>query len=163
ERAITAETLRDDTLDYLSSLNGNNSTSPRAVELSKKLYHILIGSIDPNPQEQNRLCIIPEKFLCYLPFSSLISPDTGKYLIENRPIFYAGSLNVLLECSWEASRKPRINESILSIGDPSFDREAYAGLQRLDAADREAREIAKKFESSICFIGPDASKSAFLQ
>lgn len=163
EKNITAESMRSDTLEYLVSLTGGESASPRGVELSKRLHQILIGSLEANPNNQERLCIIPDKFLTYLPFSSLISPDTGKYLIEKRPIFYAASLNVLLETSRAAGNKPRFDGPVLSVGDPSFDRDVYPNLRRLDGADREARMIAEKFEPSTFLVGPGATKSAFLR
>ncbi len=63
-----------------------------------------------------------------------------------------------------ARNKERINsESVLSIGNPDFDREENPNLPDLRAAETEAKTIAESYRHSIELIGSDATKDRFLQ
>lgn len=161
EKQITAEALENDVRSYVSSLRKDGAESQKVSrELGGKLYEILLGTVEERLGPGQVLCIIPDKFLYYLPFVSLISPESGKYLVESRAVFYAPSLNVLWHCSEEAKRKTQSDgEGILSIGNPTFDSQNYPGLPTLQAAEREAREVADLFGGKpTCLIGPEATK-----
>src|SRR5205085_323060 len=79
-------------------------------------------------------------------------------------VFYAPSLNVLLVCSENAKRKAQTNqETILSIGNPTFDRQIYPNLPMLQNAEREAREIGSLFSRPTYLLGQQANKSDVLR
>jgi CHAT domain-containing protein len=105
------------------------------------------------------ICIIPDKFLHRLPFGALVSPATGKYLIEEWTIFYAPSLNVLWHCSEAGrTRAPSGHGPMLSIGNPAFDFKTYPDLPPLRSAEREARSVAELYDHSSPLLGPRATK-----
>jgi CHAT domain-containing protein len=68
------------------------------------------------------------KALHQLAFATLVSP-AGSYLLEHHPLLYAPSVSVLVLATENARRKNRdIKESLLSIGNPEFDREDNPNL-----------------------------------
>ncbi|HKC62842.1 MAG TPA: CHAT domain-containing protein, partial [Pyrinomonadaceae bacterium] len=165
EKEISADTLEADVQSYVNSLKEENAESRQiSLELGTKLYGILIGPAEKNLGAEQKLCIIPDKFLYYLPFAALTSPGNGKYLIENWALFYAPSLNVLSRCS-EIAQKREFADSgaILSIGNPTFDRQIYPNLPTLDAAEREAREVASLFNKPVSLLGSEADKISTLR
>ena len=164
EREITAEVLEAEVNHYLNSLKGDAFGSPRPLrELSEKLYGLLLGQVEGELTPGQQVCIIPDKFLYQLPFAALVSPTTGKFFIEAHAVSYAPSLNVLDRCSEMASRmySPE-RESVLSIGNPSFDSRAYPKLSNLPAAEREARAVAELYENATLLVGPQADKVSAL-
>ncbi|HMG76634.1 MAG TPA: CHAT domain-containing protein [Pyrinomonadaceae bacterium] len=162
EREIAPETLKDQVLNYAQALSQRGSGLTEV--LGKELYAKLLGPVSKDIPSDNRLCIIPDKFLCYLPFGALTSPQTGRYLIEDWAVFYAPSINVLWECTRAANEWPHADQgSIVSIGNPNFDRVSYPMLRPLTAAEREASAISHAFRSSICLLGPDANKETVLR
>jgi len=62
-------------------------------EIARGLYNYLIKPIEQNFVGKQKLIIIPEGILGYLPFETLIAPD-GKYLIEKYDIQYVQSATV---------------------------------------------------------------------
>lgn len=125
--------------------------------ISKELFEFLI----PTNLERNKtLCIVADKSLHQIPFASLQSAN-GKYLIEEFPLIYSPSSSVFLTLS-ENSRLKNVNESILSIGNPKFNREDNSGLSDLPEAEIEAAEIVKNYKKSATLIGDEATKVSFL-
>src|SRR5947209_4301280 len=106
EKEITADSLKADVQSYIDSLKeGPNESSHASLELGAKLYETLLMPVAKTLRGGQSLCFIPDKFLNYLPFAALVSPESGRYLIEDWSIFYAPSLNVMLSCSENARRK----------------------------------------------------------
>jgi CHAT domain-containing protein len=101
---------------------------------------------------------VPDKSLL-LPFAALASPDTGKFLIEKYRLVVSPSANVFMACSRDAMRKERMtgSESVLSVGNPSFSREAYRDLSDLPSAAREAEQVAVAYRSEA-LLGPGANE-----
>jgi CHAT domain-containing protein len=143
----------------VSSASG--SRSPETAKANTDLYSILIQPIERFLDDQKVLCIVPDKLLNYLPFSALISPASGKYLIERYQLELAPSSSMFLICSASARQRSGIKrERLLSIGNPSFDRAAYPFLADLPSAAREAEAIAKYYPSAIVFLGDNARRSS---
>jgi CHAT domain-containing protein/tetratricopeptide (TPR) repeat protein len=162
ERQVAAETLEENVLTFVRTLRDGHSEADR-ISSGKDLYRILIGSAENGRQEQDELCLIPDKFLYYLPFAALTSPESGRYLIEEGALFYAPSFNVMWNCSQEAQRHSQLGqESIVSVGNPSFDYETYP-LPTLKAAEREGKEITRNFSKATYLSGLTANKKNFLR
>ncbi|HKS26482.1 MAG TPA: CHAT domain-containing protein [Pyrinomonadaceae bacterium] len=160
EKRLSADTIEADINVYLDSLR----TGRVATESGAKLYDILLGSAIETIEPGKKVCIIPDKFLYRLPFAALISPSSGKYLIEERALLYAPSMSVLWYCTAAASRKGTNGQgTVLSIGNPTFNRRAYPDLLPLEAAEREAREVAKLYMPSIQLLGREATKAETLR
>jgi CHAT domain-containing protein/predicted Zn-dependent protease len=164
ESDVPADVLRERVARYVSSLTGERSGAARPAEaLGAQLFETLLGPVARQIRPGDVVCIIPDKYLHRLPFAALISPGTGRYVVQDFTVFYAPSLNVLLDCS-EASRAKAAPESgrLLSIGDPAFDLVTYPDLSPLRSAEREAREVAALYQRHTLLPGPEAVKERVL-
>jgi CHAT domain-containing protein len=158
EKQITAADLEKKIDAYRASIVGKGSPA-EIMQAGQDLYELLIPQ-DLAPEKQ--LCLVPDKSLHQLPFATLVS-RTGKYLLEDYALFYAPSASVLVLASENARRKEQAtNESLLSIGNPDFDREDNPNLPDLLDAEAEAKVIALDYPKSLELLGSDATKEKFL-
>ena len=158
---VKANDLRALVSEYVKEISSGPGQTEKLRPLSHRLYETLLGPFITDLDPQKILCIIPDKALSYLPFAALISPVTQQYLVKEFVLLSAPSLNVLLRCTSAAKNHSNGNpETLLSIGNPSFDRQAYPELDDLPAASREAVGIASHYPRSYKLIGPDAVKTA---
>jgi CHAT domain-containing protein len=159
EKPITAADLEDKIDTYQASIAGKASAA-EIKEASRELYELLIP---PALSADRQLCLTPDKSLHQLAFATLVSPD-GKYLLEDFALFYAPSASLLVLATENARRKEQAtNESLLSIGNPDFDREENPNLPDLKAAETEAEAIAGGYRQSVELIGGKATKEKFLR
>ncbi len=158
EKQISATELEKKIIDYRQAILAKQSIET-LKEKSFELYKLLI----PQNLEANKtICIIPDKSLNSLPFASLAA-ENGKYLIEEFPVFYSPSASVLVLASENAKARENIaGESLLSIGNPSFDRTENPRLNDLPQAETEAKEISNNYLQKQTFIGEQATKEIFL-
>lgn len=157
EKAISEEELENKINVYRASIlekKGKNELEERASEL----FEILIPA---NIERGKTVCLIPDKFLNLLPFASLISAD-GKYLVEDFPVVYSASATVFVSATENAKKRNSTGETILSFGNPAFDRAENPSLPDLPDAETEARTIAGKYEKSLLFTGEKATRASFL-
>jgi CHAT domain-containing protein/tetratricopeptide (TPR) repeat protein len=165
EKEVPAEELGADVSSYVAALTKELSGRTESTNvLAGKLFERLLGPVVQTIKADDVVCIIPDKFLHRLPFAALISPATGKYLIEEWPIFYAPSLNTLWHFS-EAGRTkaPSGRGTVLSIGNPSFSFKVHPDLLPLQSAEKEARAIAELYDHSISLLGPQATKDRIIR
>lgn len=165
EKDVAVDALSTDVNSYVQALTTERiSPAATTTSLGAKLFETLIGPVVKTIKSGEVICVIPDKFLYRLPFAALISPDTGRYLVEQWAIFYAPSLNVLWHCT-EAGRTkaPSGRAPILSIGNPAFDFEAHPNLPPLRSAEREARAISELYDHSTLLLGPRASKDRIIR
>ena len=165
EKEVPADELEAEVNSYVDALTKELSgRTASARVLAARLFDILLGPAVQTIKSDDVVCIIPDKFLHRLPFATLISPATGKYLIEEWPIFYAPSLNVLLHCSEAARTKaPSGHGPILSIGNPAFDLKTHPDLAPLRAAEREALSVAELYDRSSPLLGSRATKERIIR
>lgn len=159
EKEVPADELEEEVSSYVDVLTKEPSGRPASINLlAAKLFDTLVGPVIHTIKADDVVCIIPDKFLHRLPFAALISPATGKYLIEEWTMLYAPSLNVLWHCS-EAGREkaPSGHGTILSIGNPAFDFKTYPDLPLLRSAENEARTVAELYGRSA-LLGSRATK-----
>jgi CHAT domain-containing protein/Tfp pilus assembly protein PilF len=127
---------------------------------STALYQILIEPIEHLLDPGKQLCIIPDKQLSKVAFPALISPRTGRYLIQDYALSSASSSSLFVKCSgWAAKKAAHTPERVLSVGDPHFDQGRY-GLSRLPATGRAAMQVADLYSLRIPLIGPQATERA---
>jgi CHAT domain-containing protein len=158
EKPITAVALQKKIEDYQIAVLSKAPVA-EVKQLGKELYQLLI----PTDLSDQELCLVPDTSLHQLPFASLVSPS-GKYLLEDFALFYAPSASVLVLATENAGHKDRItNESLLSIGNPDFDRDENPNLADLGSAAAEAKSIAGDYQGSIPLLGDEATKDRFLR
>lgn len=158
ERDVTAAALEKKIDDYRAAVVGKE-TAANLKPLAEELYRLLIP---PNLDARKQLCVVADKSLHQLAFSSLVSPS-GKYLLEDFALLYAPSASVLVLATENARRKATVeSESLLSIGNPDFDREENPNLADLQAAEAEAKTIAASYRKTLMLTGAEATKESFL-
>ena len=158
---IKASDLRAVASDYIKSISAGPRDDEKRRQLSRQLYGSLITPFQSQLDRQKALCIVPDKILSYVPFAALISPESHQYLVADFTLLSSPSLSVLLHSTAAAKiHGTGTSETLLSIGNPSFDHNEFPQLDDLPAAAKEADEIAKHYSRSYKFIGPRALKSA---
>jgi len=117
----------------------------------------------PYLDSSREICIIPNKMLFKLPFAALLSPES-KYFIEQFTFFYSPSSNVFILSTQKARERTWPgSETILSVGDPAFDKEQLPGLPELPESAKEAGDIASNYSSAKVLVNKSATKNAFRQ
>ncbi len=161
EADISSEDLEQKVSDYVKLVVEKNADA-EIKKSGKELYELLVKPIFSTLDLSKEVCLIPDKTLHKLPFASLISED-GKYLIENFKISYSPSASVFVFATEKAAEREKIkDERLLSIGNPSFDKEENANLAALPSAEEEAKKIAEFYPDKKQFYGSDAAKKPFL-
>ncbi len=127
------------------------------VELSKQLYVFLFGDIEKHIQNKEKLLILPDGILGYLPFETLIMPD-GRYLCEKYTIRYSQSLSVLNFIKQRFEDQKNISQiskdAMLAIGGAVYNEKTYdiemqdaiheAEILSAIAEDRDLQQIYEK-------------------
>lgn len=158
EKQISAAELEKKAFEFRQAVLARQ-TKENLSGKARELYEILIPK---NLDGNKTICLIPDKSLNSIPFAALLS-ETGKYLIEDFSVFYSPSASVFVLASENAKTKETVkNESLLSIGNPSFNRTENANLADLPQAEIEAKEIVKDYPSKQIFTGEKATKDIFL-
>jgi CHAT domain-containing protein/Flp pilus assembly protein TadD len=125
------------------------------------LYDLLIKPFEGLLETDKQLCIVPDKILNYLPFPALKSQASKRYLIEEQEsgLVLSPSSTLFVTSSHAASQRGSSeSETVLSVGDPVFDRKRFPNLNYLQSAAREARAIASCYQSPSLLIGAAATK-----
>lgn len=158
ENKINQEDLSKDVNEYRKNLTANSETE-KSRQTAEKLYDLLIKPVEKNLEKGAVICFVADKHLFQVPFASLVSPTSGKYLIEDFPVLLAPSATVFIEQTEHARRKnqPR-TETILSIGNPAFSRRQYPGLDDLPNAEKEAGKVADLYAEKIVLRNKQAGK-----
>lgn len=146
-----------------------NLTYPVA---SREFYDLLLKPAEPQIQGQSAICIIPDGVLWDAPFQAALS-KAGRYLIEDYPVYYAPSFNVLIEISKRKKEGRNCSsDSLLAFGNPFAETETVAKLRArqrgesfkpLPEAETEVRSLGQIFgqDRSKVFTGAAADEKTF--
>jgi CHAT domain-containing protein/tetratricopeptide (TPR) repeat protein len=128
---------------------------------AQELYTDLIGPLVPFLEPGKTVCIIPDGVLHYLPFAALVSPATGRYLVEDYPISTSPSASIFLRCLELGRQKSLSRSKLLAIGNPSVDPQFK--LAPLPFAEREVEQIARYYPMATKLLGSGASEDRVRQ
>ena len=158
EKPFKQDELENKILDYTKILIEKKDEAS-VTYAAKELYALLIEPLETALEKDKSLCIVADKSLFQLPFSSLISPKTNKYLIEDYALLSAPSATVFInETEISRQKSAAQGETVLSIGNPAFSNKEYIELKDLPSARREAEEIAPLYDSPRVFVDEEAVK-----
>jgi CHAT domain-containing protein len=162
--SISSKELTDKLTLYLKRISTpHDQNAPLALKGAGDLYEILVRPVEGMLDKGKSICIVPDKILSLLPFETIFSRESGKYLLEDYPIIYASSANLFLYCSEIARQKSGARpEELLSVGNPQFDRKLFPDLADLPAAASEAVRIADYYTKRSVFVNDKAVKTAIL-
>ncbi len=117
----------------------------------------MIGPIENYLDKSLILCVVPDKNLSFLPFAALVSPASGRHVIEDYRIQIAPSATIFIKTSQQAEELPaNKSEHVLVVGNPYFDREQFPELPDLPQARREAEQVAEVY-STKPLLGNEAT------
>lgn len=165
EKLISRQALNDQVHKFLNLVTRPSSNQEDLRRASITLYDTLITPVKQKLVTGKTLCIVPDKILNHLPFVALVSPDSGRYLIQDHALFFSPSSSVFIVNTQVANDKPAAaNEKLLSVGDPSFDRRAFPSLSDLPSAATEAETIARFYNPPVPTVltGKQARKGAVI-
>ncbi len=148
------------------------------IDLSRELYAELIEPLAEYIDDKERLIIVPDGPLYYLPFELLIADDTGRYLLEDFVISYLPTCALIPLLHERRERETGTLQSLMAFGDPLARPEESEDklialstepqlrnilMTPLPAASREVEEIALFFDPDEVLIltGDVATESAF--
>jgi CHAT domain-containing protein len=162
---VSSKKLTEKLSLYLNRISNPNDHDISWMQISAgNLYDILVRPVEGMLDKDKLVCIVPDKILYLLPFESLFSRDSGKYLLEEYSMIYAASANLFLYCSEQARRKSGARpEELLSVGNPQFERRLFPDLDDLRFAANEAASIAAYYPKHSVFVNDKAVKPAVLQ
>lgn len=146
----TIETLR-------SSLEGGEDGRSLRPPLAA-LYDRLVAPVESRlGGGDTTLVVVADGELASVPFSALYDRRRGRYLVEARPLRYAGSLRDAARAREGGASR---GEKPLLIADPEFDPRLHPGLARLPWARREVDSIAAAYPDHALLTDAEASREA---
>lgn len=158
EKQITSTEVEKKIEDYQELLvRGSPALALKGA--ARDLHQLLIP---PDLAADKQLCLVPDKSLHQLAFATLVSPE-GKFLLQTHTLFYSPSFSVLVLSTENARQREHRIESLLSVGNPDFDRDENPNLPDLKDAETEARTITADYQKSLELIGSEATKEKFLR
>jgi len=101
----------------------------KQAEQGEALFATLFGHLSSQIERGQRLIIVPDGLLHYLPFEALIY--NGRYLVEDHEISYNASASMLVQ--WQHSRgqaETRDRMELLAFGDPIFGLQMKASVTK---------------------------------
>lgn len=158
---VSAKNLFEKVADLVKDVSRPPVEDAEDQKVASELYDLLILPVRDQLDPAAELCLIPSKALFNLPFAALISPE-GKPLIAEFRLLYAPSANIFLSSTRTAVARAASDESLLAIGNPSFDVQKHKELSALQAAEVEVVQIAKMYPKARVLVRGAATKSAFL-
>lgn len=138
--------------DYISSLTESarkavqSNRSDEADRLLTALYNILVAPFKEELAKYQRLVVIPNGTLHFLPFQTL-KDNNGKYLVEQFSIIYAPSASVYLITNEKAIPE---GDNFLGVALSDITLENKPGLP---GTDLELKNIVKLFPRNISATG----------
>ena len=145
---ITRGLLDQKTGRYIQLLTRTTPDRGDVTQLAEELYRDLIKPVESDLDPHLQLCVIPDGKLNFIPFSSLVSPDTRRYLIEDYALQIAPSATVFITSSENAKLRQQVGaERLLVVGNPRFDHKNFGDLPDLPSANREAEEIGRLYNA----------------
>lgn len=135
-------------------------------ETASFLYQQLIEPANQFVKKGNRLVIIPDGELFYLPFQVLLTREPGKgkgfkpsewsYLIRRNPITYGHSASILMNMPQGTNIDNTRDLRLLAFGNPDFS----TRFKRLEYSEEEVKSIASYFKTTRAdvFLKQEASE-----
>lgn len=117
---------------------GEIGTSPNALSLERDLHRLkqnaaaifamLFGGLANKIERGQRLLVIPDGLLNYLPFEALT--HDGRYLMEDHEIGYTRSASLLVQQQDSKATADGDKMDLLAFGDPVFGTDSRSSLKR---------------------------------
>jgi CHAT domain-containing protein len=160
---VSAEDLRGKVTKYLETLRARDSLENLNRQASD-LYQLLIAPIGKHLDQSRALCVVPDGVLQDLPFASLVSPESKRYLIEDFTLVINPSASVFARTLDISLRKQRSeSEPFLGLGNPSFNQQAFPKLYPLPKSEQELERIRSIYPQRLILNRRQATESALVK
>jgi CHAT domain-containing protein len=176
---VDEATLEQQVHRFFEQLHGAMAGRAQAsvAELASWLYKKLLHEVAGRVAASERLLVLPDGPLFYLPFSALVGPD-GKYLVESRAVHTVVSATTYAELVRRRPASVRGPARVAAFGDPLYpavrdggeeaapasaivrravEREIFGGLAALPHSGREVAAIGRLYQSPF-FVGAEATE-----
>ncbi len=158
---ITQDVLQRRVSRYVGLVSNISSSDDEITQASKELFDSLIKPIESLLDKHRIIYFVPDKVLNSIPFNALVSPDSGRFLVQDYSVATAPSATLFINSSNLArARAGAMAERILTVGNPRFSGAEYPTLDDLPAAKREAQEVARLYNSRAVLTEAGATKLA---
>jgi CHAT domain-containing protein len=160
--SLDAEALTEQ-VEKVRSLLRQPVPGPALGTALRDLHRQLLTPVARTIRGARALVVVPDKILHFLPFSALVDPATGRYLIQDRALSVAPSANVYVHCLERArpwSEGPPVSALVVAADD--FDRGRFPLLAPLPRVAEEARLIAAAYPQARLLAGGEATRERFL-
>jgi len=158
EKRISQRELEKRVIDYIRAVGAPTDTREDVESSAKGLFETLIKPAESLLDRNKPVYLVPDKFLNSLPFGTLISPASGRFLVEDYLLEVSPSSSLFVILSEIASKKEGTSdERLLSVGNPRFDRNDFPALSDLPSASREAEQVAACYGSMRLLTGANAT------
>lgn len=154
--SVKATELQHRVRTLLTAIN-QRAPLPTVRAQAQDLYRLLIEPIAPFLDRNKTLCIVPDDVLHYLPFAALVSPTTGRYLIEDYSLCLSPSASIFLHCHELSRRKSALRSRLLAVGNPTV--AAHLQLSPLPFAQQEIERIGEFYPVAVTLVGRDAEEA----
>src|SRR5262249_26894457 len=160
---VSADDLQGKVTNYLETLRARGSLENLNRQASE-LYQLLIAPISKQLDQNRLLCIVPDGVLQDLPFASLFSPESKRYLIEDFALVINPSASVFARTLDISSGKHRSeSEPFLGLGNPRFNQQSFPKLRPLSSADQELEHIQSFYPQRLILTRRQATESALVK
>jgi CHAT domain-containing protein len=165
EVGVSSQLLTQKVRDYLALVSTRPSGEPSDyLARAEDLYRILVVPAEPFLDKGKFLCVVPDKILHHLPYGALVSPATNKFLIEDYDFGTAPNSSIFAKLSAAAKVKGApMEETLLSVGNPTFDKTAFESLRDLPSAAREARAVARFYPNHHRLLLSDEARESTIR
>jgi CHAT domain-containing protein/tetratricopeptide (TPR) repeat protein len=145
---------------FVKAIDAAAQTHDDPTEALRGLYRLLMTPVADLLPSGAAIAIVPDGALSSVPFAALVSPESGRFLVEDREISVSPSLELLQLATARLRLRPLVVARALAAGDaaPSGDN---MDLPPLPGARREAEAIARVYQSEP-LVGASLSPAAFL-
>ena len=134
-----------------------------ASQSLKTLYNLLVEPIKDRLNSGMVICFVPDKRLHYVPFTALLSGNSGRYLAQDYRVMVSPSTTILIDSTNTARAREKVkDERLLAVGNPSFDRTTNPKLTNLPGAEREVEGIASNYRGTRVLTGGAATRTSVI-
>jgi len=159
---VPADDATADLATRLTRLVATRTSGEEIATTSARLRDVLIEPFESRIPTDSRLIIVPDKWLHFVPYAALFDARRQRYLVQSYELGIASSVQLFADAVARSGALGVDESSVLAVGNPAFDRSVY-NLPTLAGAEREARDVARRYPGARLLIGADATRSAFLE
>lgn len=160
---VTADVLRGKVIAYLGELRTRGNLENLNRQASD-LYQLLIAPISKQLDQNRALCIVPDGVLQDLPFASLVSPESKRYLIEDFTLVINPSASVFARThDISLGKQGSESEPFLGLGNPRFNQQGFPKLHPLPASEQELERIQSFYPQRLILNRRQATESALVK